>query len=470
MKNYLRSIPLFEDLAEDDLSKMCMTAVEVHLVAGEELFAEGSIGDRAYVIKEGALGIYKRSGDRDILLDVHGKGAVIGEMALLEQRPRSASVRARQDSVLISINQNNFEQMINTSANASRQIMDIILRRMRETEAKLQQSKQMAQLNTLTAGVAHELNNPAAAVKRSASLLRDSLESLVTAQTALSAANAMSEHPKLIEQLQQRIDKSIGHPSNLDPLELSDHEAALEDWLDSRGFETPWEYASQLVDLGFTVSELDGLFAELPPDKTLLITKWLTATYTSNSLLTEIVEGAAQISEIIKALRTYSYLDRADVLNIDVHEGLDSTLVIFRHRLKDRITVHREYDPDLPIVQAHGRELNQVWTNVIRNAIDALEDQPDATITIRTRYLGEEDMVEVEIEDNGPGIPEKALPSIFDAFFTTKEPGKGTGMGLHVSYSIVTQHHHGDMKVHSQPGQTRFIIQLPVTLDTPNEE
>ena len=188
---------------------------------------------------------------------------------------------------------------------------------------------------------------------------------------------------------------------------------------------------------------------------------WLNATYVIYNLLTEIGQGAGRIAGIVKALKSYTYLDQAPVQAVDVNEGLDDTLLILRSKLKTGISVRREYSQDLPRIQAYGSELNQVWTNLIDNAVDAMGGQGE--ITLRTRKEGES--VVVEVEDDGPGIPEDIQARIFDAFFTTKPPGKGTGLGLDISYRIVVDKHRGDMKVISQPGRTIFQVRLPLDLD-----
>jgi signal transduction histidine kinase len=214
------------------------------------------------------------------------------------------------------------------------------------------------------------------------------------------------------------------------------------------------------VNLGYERGELTTLVGGFSPSQFTAVIDWLNCTYTIYTLLDEIGQGAGRISEIVKALKAYTYLDQAPIQTVDVHDGLDSTLVILRGKLKTVITVHREYAPDLPHIQAYGSELNQVWTNIIDNAIDAMNGEGE--ITLRTRRDGQ--WVIVEIEDNGPGIPEPIQPNLFDPFFTTKPPGQGTGLGLNISHNIVVQKHKGRIDVNSQPGKTRFEVRLPLHL------
>ncbi len=247
----------------------------------------------------------------------------------------------------------------------------------------------------------------------------------------------------------------------LDALERNDREQEIEDWLELAGIEEPWEFAPTLVDLALEPDHLNELQRVYTDQKLPAVLRWLIASHQAHSLLKEIGQGAGRISEIVKALKSYAYLDQAPVQPVNIHEDLNNTLIILRHKLKQGIEVKRDYAPSLPTVEAYGSELNQVWTNIIDNAIDALEGQ--GIITLRTR--SEDDWVVVEIQDNGPGIPDEIKNRIFDAFFTTKPPGKGTGLGLNISYNIVVYKHRGDIRVYSGPGVTCFQIWLPINFE-----
>ena len=462
LEDFLRKTPLFQGLSDDDFSYLSDVAEIVTLESNAELFVEGSMGDCAYVIQEGILEVFKLSSGREVLLDAHGVGGVIGEMSLLEQKPRMASVRAKGKTTLISIHQVAFNHLINTSPGAARAVLDIVLSHMRNTESKLQQSEKMAQLGTLTAGVAHELNNPAAAVKRASVHLRETMADFATTQSTLDKLGLSDEQTTVIKDLQVKIQDIILHPPNLTSLMRSDREADIEDLLDDSNVENPWDYASILVNLGYQNDDTDILIKAFKPEQLTVFFEWLRATYDAYVLLEEISQGSSQISEIVKALKSYAYLDQAAELAVDVHEGLDSTLIIMRSELKKNITVNREYADDLPKIQAFGSELNQVWTNLIHNAVDAMDGFDNKSITIRTRYDAETRQVVVEIEDNGSGIPEDIMNRVFDPFFTTKGPGVGTGMGLHISYNIIVQKHQGDLRVYSEPGKTCFQAWLPI--------
>ncbi|NIV12414.1 MAG: GHKL domain-containing protein [Aliifodinibius sp.] len=227
--------------------------------------------------------------------------------------------------------------------------------------------------------------------------------------------------------------------------------------------EDSWLIAPNLVNLNYSEEDLTALALKFPAERLNCIIEWLDATFSVYSLLNELSLGSGRIFTIVKSLKSYAYLDQAPVQSVNVNEGLDDTLTILQNKLKGKISVKKEYDPDLPQIMGYGSELNQVWTNILDNAIDILQDQDDASISLRTRK--ESEWVIVEIEDNGPGIPEEVKSNIFDAFFTTKAPGKGTGLGLNISYSIIVQKHRGDIKVKSQPGQTVFEVWLPINFE-----
>jgi signal transduction histidine kinase len=458
IREFLEKVSLFSNLTETDLKHICDMVQEVRLTAGEELFAEGSPGDRAYVIQEGQLEVLKFSSGREVLLDVPETGAVIGEMALLQEVPRMASVRARTDCVLLALHHDPFTHLLHTSPSASHAMLHTVLTRWRNTQAMLRQSERMAQLGTLTAGVAHELNNPAAAVKRGADHLLDAIELFASAQGQIRACAFSDAQQERLHELSQHAKKEAAQPTELDALASSDREYELEVWLEEQGVAEAWDYAPTLVKLDYDPAKAKALSQEFGPDQLPAVISWLDATYQVNSLLNEIGQGAGRISEIVKALKSYSYLDQAPVQAVDIHDGLDNTLVILRSKLKAGIQVRRQYAPDLPKIEAYGSQLNQVWTNLLDNAADALDGQ--GQITIRTSHDAE--WVVVEIEDDGPGIPLEIQPKIFDPFFTTKAPGQGTGLGLDISYNIVVQRHRGDIKLKSQPGQTCFEVWLPV--------
>ena len=330
---------------------------------------------------------------------------------------------------------------------------------LRESETMLRQSEKMAVLGMLTAGVAHELNNPAAAVTSGATQLEGAIVGFGQAKSQLSQLDLTAAQQSEIQRLTQEALQWAARPPELNALARSDLEGELETWLVERGMPDAWILAPTLVNLSYDTAGLTELAESFAPDQLQAVIEGLDATYSVYNLLTEIGQSAGRISEIVKALKSYSYLDKDPMQEVDLHEGLNNTLLVLSHKLKSGITVRQEYAPHLPNIQANGSELNQVWTNLIDNAADALEQQGE--ITIRTRHEGER--VVIEIEDDGPGIPVEIQPRIFEPFFTTKPPGQGTGLGLDISYNIVVHKHRGEIKVFSEPGKTCFQVWLPVT-------
>jgi signal transduction histidine kinase len=461
--DFLKKIPLFQEMADEDIDKVSKLVEVVSLPAGKELFHEGDEGDRAFVIKAGELEIIKESNGREVLLAVRGEGVVIGEMALLESMPRTATIRARSNADLYAIQKEEFDRLLYSSPSAMQSMFQTILGRLRENQALLQQSEKMAQLGTLTAGVAHELNNPAAAVKRSSDQLNEAMKALDASYENICRLGFSDDLWGTLNKLSEKAYASASVPPEMDALTRSDLEEEIETWLTDHDVEDAWQIAPNLVNLHYGEDELTALAEEFPPERLKCVIEWLNATYNVHSLLNELSQGSERISTIVKSLKSYAYLDQAPIQSVNINEGLDDTLLILQNKLKAGINVKREYSQDLQEIMGHGSELNQVWTNIIDNAADALEGQEDAQIIIHTHQ--ESDWVVVEVEDNGPGIPEEIQSKIFDTFFTTKEPGKGTGLGLNISYNIVVQKHRGDIKVRSKPGQTIFEVWLPVNYE-----
>lgn len=328
-----------------------------------------------------------------------------------------------------------------------------------QQEMMLHQSEKLATLGKLSAGVAHELNNPAAAARRSASQLSTAISRLQQAQLHLETYGLSATQEAALMQLLQSAAERAREPLALDALAHSDRQEKVEQWLRAQGVNNGWEYASDLVQMGYdghTLGRLGALFAtaQLPA-----IVAWIAASFTLYSLAQEIGDATGRISEIINALKSYTYMDQAPMQRVDIHEGLESTLTILRHKLRQGIQVEREFDPELPPIDGYGGELNQVWTNLIDNAITAMDGK--GKLTLRTRH--DNGWVIVEVEDTGPGIPETIQSKIFDPFFTTKAPGEGTGLGLNFSHNVVVQKHGGRLSVRSLPGRTCFEVSLPRT-------
>jgi signal transduction histidine kinase len=319
----------------------------------------------------------------------------------------------------------------------------------------------MASLGKLSAGMAHELNNPAAAAQRGASQLQAMFSRWQKIQLRMGEQRLDQTHLEKLVELDRVAGEYARKPADLNALTRTDQETDLERWLKEKGIENTWELVPALVSLGYRGSDLEELLKTFTLQQFSLVIDWLSCTHAIYSLVAEIGLGTGRIAEIVKALKNYTYMDQAPVQSVDVREGLDNTLIILHNKLKKGITVLREYAEDLPVIQAYASELNQVWTNIIDNAIDAMEGK--GRLIVRAWRDGR--WIVVEVEDNGSGIPKEIQSKIFDPFFTTKGPGEGTGLGLNISRNLVVQKHHGQITVNSRPGSTCFTVHLPIDMD-----
>jgi PAS domain S-box-containing protein len=326
-------------------------------------------------------------------------------------------------------------------------------------EEELRQTEKMAALGKLSAGLAHELNNPAAAAARAADQLADAIQRLQATPVALARAGVGAQEWAVLQESFGNLATGT-EVSNLSPLEISDREDEMLTWLEERGVEDGWEVSAALVAAGARPGNLDALARGLPDSALVPALSWLQEALTARELVDIVAGSSSSISELVGVVKSYSHMDRAPVQDVDIHRGIDDAIALLGHKLKHGLNVVRQYDRDLPRIGTRGSELNQVWTNLLDNAIGALGTE--GTITVRT--FGDGERLTVEIEDDGPGIPDDIRSRIFEPFFTTKQVGDGTGLGLDVVRRIVTGRCGGQIDVRSQPGQTVFRVRVPVEL------
>ena len=445
-------------LPAEQLDWLVQNSEWVTVEEGQALIIQNILQDAFYIILEGEFEIARGSGQEKVVLAVQGSGQILGEMSAIAEVPPTATVHALCSSRVLKIRRQAFNQLILGNPVIALGLVRTAMERLRNTEAMLNQREKLASLGTLAAGITHELNNPAAAAHRSAGQLRQTFNAWLNSRNSIDALNL---EPRLNEIVVNQLRSSIAEHDHtglsIDPLERSDRESEVEAWLQEHGMEDAWEYASSFVAFDWRPADLADWCAKFNPVQIPIILRWLATGYIIHILLDEILNSSERVSEIVSAVKSYTYLDEAPKKEIDIHEGLESTLVILKHKIKQGITVERSYDRSLPRIEAYPSELNQVWTNLMDNAIEAMDGEG----VLRLCTSLQDDHLVVEIGDEGAGIPATVLPHIFEPFYTTKEPGKGTGIGLHVCY-VILQKHRGKIEVQSQPGDTRFIVSLPL--------
>ena len=452
----LRQVPLFAELSDEQLQWLAEQGTEVWLQPGEILRAQGDPAEHIFVMIEGSVVVTEKVGEQDLVLATYGPKTLFGELPILMGMTEFwATGRSLSNCHILELGKDTFWQMLAKIPAVATAILRTMAERVQDLQSMSQQREKLIELGTLAAGLAHELNNPAAAVGQGALDLEEIFEKLPSLALKLDQQMTGEQRLFLANLLSQAI-RAITS-SQLDPLTQSDREDEVIAWLKTHNV-ADGRIAHTLVQAGLDTQSLATVREHTPTDSLGDVLVWLEASLKGIGLLSEIEQSSARISELVKAIKEYSYMDQAPLQEVDVHEGLENTLIMLKRKLKEGVVVTREYDRSLPRIRAYGSELNQVWTNLIDNAIDAIGGQ--GKIWIRTKR--EHDQVLVEIADNGTGIPPEIQGRIFEPFFTTKGVGEGTGLGLVTSYRTIMGKHQGDIQVSSQPGDTCFQIRLPI--------
>jgi signal transduction histidine kinase len=452
----LKATFLFEECTDEQVGWVADHADVVRLDAGTTLFTEVQVPDAFWVLLDGEVEFSRRIDGREFVLTRESRPGIWGGwLPTFEAERVLLRARVTRDSRLLRLPKESMRYVMAHGFPLINHLLSGVMSGARTFEGVVLQQQKMAALGRLAAGLAHELNNPAAAAKRAASDLRTALRT--RDEHALCLIRVLDEE-RVGQNL--RLVQEVGRrdPVRLDPIARAEREDEVVDWLEAHGIADAYDLGASLVDASMTIEDLEALSARVPAEILPDAVSWLEAATTADELSRVIETSVERISALVAAIKEYTFMDRDGQQEVDLHQGLDNTLLILHHELKTGIEVIRQYDPTPPKVSAYGSELNQVWTNLIENAVQAMGGKGQ----LRVCTDREADRVLVEIGDNGPGIPDAIKDRIFEPFFTTKEMGIGTGMGLDIVRRIVWKHG-GDIRFESRPGDTRFQVRLPLS-------
>ena len=453
-KSDLLRVPVFADLPDDQIAWFIGHAEDLRLKAGDTYFRQGDPADAMFVVLEGQLQARGELGGETIVIAMK-PGDVTGVLPFSRMKQFAVGARAVTDARVLRFPSLLFPDLVQKMPELAQRLVGLMSDRIRETTRLEQQRDRLASLGKLSAGLAHELNNPASAAKRATSQLRDVLKKIRDASHELGRRDLTANQKSEIEKLESSFVQSNEVPP--DPLGISDLEDQIDSLLRSHGQNDLWQMAADLARKNVKPEALESLFATLDADTARAALVRIAASIEIATLLNEIENGTSRISDLVRAIKEYTYMDQTPLQNVDIVKSLETTLIILNHKLKRGVVVQRDYQRIPLLVNSFGSELNQVWTNIIDNAIDAMGGQGE----LRVRTYREDNCVVVEIGDNGPGIPPDIRSHIFEPFFTTKGVGEGTGLGLDTVQRIVKKHR-GNIQVTSMPGDTRFQVWLPL--------
>jgi signal transduction histidine kinase len=450
----LRRVPVFAGLPDDQIAWFLSQAQHAHLKAGDAYARQGDPADTMFVMLEGEFQARGELGGETVTLTIKA-GDVTGLLPFSRMKKFALSGRAMSEASMLRFPASLFPDLVQKMPELATRLVGLMSDRIREVTRLEQQQDRLAALGKLSAGLAHELNNPASAAKRATSQLRSILKRVRDASLELGRRDLTAAQKSEIEKLEASLSQVDGPPP--DALTASALEDQIDSLLRSHGQSDLWQLAADLARRNIKPEALQQLFETLDADTARAALVRIAASVEIADLLNEIESSTSRISDLVGAIKEYTYKDQARMKNVDIVKGLENTLTILHHKLKRGITVHRDYQRVPLLVNSYGSELNQVWTNIIDNAIDAMGGKGE----LRVRTCREDNCVVVEIGDNGPGISPEVQAHIFEPFFTTKAVGEGTGLGLDTVQRIVKKHR-GTIQVKSKPGDTWFQVWLPL--------
>jgi signal transduction histidine kinase len=453
-KSDLLKVPVFVGLPDDQIAWFISQAEELHFKSGDTYFRQGDPADAMFVIMDGQLQGRGEIGGETIMFSMK-PGDVTGVLPFSRMKQFTVGARALTDASVLRFPSSLFPELVQKMPELAQRLVGLMSDRIRETTRIEQQRDRLASLGKLSAGLAHELNNPASAAKRAAGQLREILIKIRNASHELGRRDLTPAQKSEIEKMEASFVQHNEVP--LDALALSDLEDQIDSLLRSHGQNDLWQLAADLARKNVRPEALEALFGTLDAGTARAALVRIAASVEIAALLNEIENSTARISDLVRAIKEYTYMDQTPVQNVDIVKSLETTLTIMNHKLKHGVVVQRDYQRVPLLVNSFGSELNQVWTNIIDNAIDAMSGKGE----LRVRTYRDDDCVVVEIGDNGPGIPADIKAHIFEPFFTTKRVGEGTGLGLDTTLRIVKKHR-GNIQVSSKPGDTRFQVWLPL--------
>jgi signal transduction histidine kinase len=464
----LRMLFLFEKLTGEQLAWLCSHG-HVERIEPGQVYAEGEPARCLYVLLDGALVLSRRVGADDVeVVRTSERGVYAGAFfAYLGNRVPQVynnSLRVTGPSRFFVLDASVFAGMMREWFPMAVHMLEGLFFGVQNTQQAVGQRERLLALGSLSAGLTHELNNPAAAAVRATSALRERVAGMRHKLGTIAAGSYDRTTLEMLIQLQERAVDLVSKAPALSPIEASDREDGIADWLDRHGVADGWNLAPAFVQAGLDTGWLEHVAATVDDATLDGALRWLNCTVETELLMNEIEDSTNRISTLVGAAKQYSQLDRAPYQVVDVHELLDSTLMMLGGKIPPGITVVKDYDTVLPRIPAYPGELNQVWTNLIDNAVSAMNGT--GTLTVRTGL--DRDQLFVEFADTGPGVPPEIRERIFEPFFTTKPVGAGTGLGLDISWRIIVNKHHGDLQVQSFPGDTRFRVRLPLTAPEPD--